>query len=271
MRPRIITLASIKGGVGKTTIAVNVACGLARYLGPNKVLLIDIDPQANATAVLLGMQAAAGPRREDAPVIEELLMEQADFTEVAQAVTLQSSESRGKVHYPESILHILPSHLSLAAVEPILATTIQGEYRLLDAIEAYIPHYEAIIIDCPPSLGALTFNALVVSDEVIIPVTPGIFPLVGLSYLQQTIQKAQRVNKKLKIAGVLPNLVERTLSSQDTMESLEKEFPGRILPSIPKRTVINDAHGAGLDVFAYDPAGDGSQAFDTLIRHLMEN
>ena len=148
---RLIAFASQKGGVGKTTSAINVACGWARVLGPRKVLLIDLDPQANATAVLLGVAAAAGPRHDGIHTVKELLMEEATVADTIQTVSLPAVKLKGGRAYQETELDIIPSHLELAMVEPLLNSRFLGEYRLRNSMQAIQAQYDVILVDCPPS------------------------------------------------------------------------------------------------------------------------
>lgn len=266
---RIIAFANQKGGVGKTTSAVNVASGLARTLGPEQVLLVDIDPQANATHVLLGLAAAAGPRRHGAHTVKEVLLEEVPARDAIRAVDLPMGEFKGRTLYPASTLHILPSHLELVTVEPHLTTTFRGEYHLQEAMAETVAAYRYIVVDCPPSLGALTLNALIFCQEVIIPVDPGEFALVGLGLLQSTIQKARRSNPRLRIGGVLPNSMEHTRLSQETVEALQANFGDLVLPPVPKRVAIGEAHSSGEDIFSYAPDSDGAAAYAAIIEELI--
>jgi chromosome partitioning protein len=266
---RIIALANQKGGVGKTTSAVNIACGLARKLGPERVLLVDIDPQANATHVLLGLAAAAGPRQAGAHTVKEVLLEEVAARDAIRAVSLDAAEYKGQTRFPASSLHILPSHLELVTVEPHLTSTFRGEYHLQEAMVDVDGNYAYIVVDCPPSLGALTLNALIYCDEVVIPVDPGEFALVGLGLLQSTIQKARRANPRLRIGGVLPNSIEHTRLSQETLAALQDNFGDLVLPAVPKRVAIGEAHSSGEDIFSYAPDSDGAAAYAAIIEELI--
>ena len=261
---RIIAIANQKGGVGKTTCSINIAFGWARMRGAGKVLLIDADPQANATSVALGIPFANGPRRAGVGVLYEVLLERLKASEVIQTVTV---ETNGQ--YPSTTLDVLPAHLQLAEAEAQLMGEFHREYKLKTALEEIQDQYEAIIIDCPPSLGVLTMNALLAANEVIIPVEPGVFPLVGIQYLHSTISKIQRVNQDLHITGVLPTMVDRTVLARDTQEQLTKSFGNMVLPDIPRRVVIGEAHAAGQDIFGYDPTGEISQIFASVVQEVM--
>jgi chromosome partitioning protein len=266
---RIICVANQKGGVGKTTSAINIACGLARFLGPNKVLLIDTDPQANATHVLLGIQTAAGPRKMGVNTIKEVLMEEAGAEETLQVSELEGVISKEGTTIPRSNVHVLPSHLELVTVEAILTSTFRGEYHLQNAMQDLMYNYEFIVVDCPPSLGALTLNALIFSEEVIIPVDPGEFALVGLGLLQSTIHKAKQANPRLHIAGILPNNIERTRLSRETIDTLKAHFGDIVLPPIPKRVAIGEAHSSTQDIFSYAPDSDAASAYASVIEGLI--
>lgn len=261
---RIIAIANQKGGVGKTTCAVNIAFGWARMRGPHTVLLVDADPQANATSVALGIPFANGPRRAGVGVLYEVLLERLKASEVVQTVEVAANS-----HYPATSLDILPAHLQLAEAEAQLMGEFHREYKLKTALTEIQGQYEVIIIDCPPSLGVLTMNALLAATEVIIPVEPGIFPLVGIQYLHSTISKIQRVNQDLHVTGVLPTMVDRTVLARDTREQLTKSFGGTVLPDIPRRVVIGEAHAAGMDIFGYEPNGDMAQAFAAVVEEVM--
>ena len=171
---RIIAIANQKGGVGKTTCAVNIAYGWARLRGPGRVLLVDADPQANATGVTLGIPFANGPRRAGMGVLYEVLLERLKASEVIQQVQVSANG-----HYQATTLDVLPSHLQVAEAEAQLMGEFHREYKLKTALVEIADRYEVIFIDCPPSLGVLTMNALLAATEVIIPVEPGVFPLVG--------------------------------------------------------------------------------------------
>lgn len=268
---RQIGIANQKGGVGKTTTAVNVACGAARLLGEGRVLLVDVDPQANATHVLLGVEVAAGPRRMDRPTMREVLNRDVSAENAIQPIELDAVKLKDGTSLPPSLLHILPSHLELATLEPILTSQFRGEYQLKRALQPIVDRYDVIIVDCPPSLGSLTLNALLFCEEVIIPVNPGEFALVGLGLLQSTIQQAREANPRLRIGGVLPNAMGRTRLSKETLEALRTHFGRIVLPPIPERVAIGEAHSSGGDIFAYAPTSDGATAYYDVIMTLFSS
>lgn len=261
---RIIAVANQKGGVGKTTCAINIAYGWARMRGAGSVLLIDADPQANATSVALGIPFANGPRHAGVGVLYEVLLDRLSVGEVVQTVKVPKNSN-----YPATSLDILPSHLQLAEAEAQLMGEFHREYKLKTALAEIQESYEAIFIDCPPSLGVLTMNALLAANEVIIPVEPGVFPLVGIQYLNSTIEKIKRVNQELHITGVLPTMIDRTVLARETQEQLEKSFGEMILPSIPRRVAIGEANAAGQDIFGFEPHGESAAAFAAVVQEVM--
>ena len=261
---RIIALANQKGGVGKTSCALNLAYGWARLVGPDKVLLVDADPQANATSVALGIPFANGPRRAGVGVLYEVLLGKATADDV-----IQVAEVDGNRKYAATTLHVLPSHLQLANIEMQLVSEFQREFRLREALNSVESEYEVIIIDCPPSLGLLTMNALVAATEVIIPVDVGVFPLVGIRYLKSTINRIKKVNEVLEVTGVIPTMVERTVLSRDTITQLTQDFPDLMLPEIPRRVLVGEAHASGQDIFGFAPNSDCTAAFESLVREVI--
>jgi len=261
---RIIAITNQKGGVGKTTCAVNLAYGWARLRGPGRVLLVDADPQANATGVTLGIPFANGPRRAGVGVLYEVLLERMKASEVIRRVQVAANG-----HYPATTLDVLPSHLQVAEAEAQLMGEFHREYKLKTALEEIAGRYEVIFIDCPPSLGVLTMNALLAATEVIIPVEPGVFPLVGIQYLHGTVEKIRRANPALHISGVLPTMVDRTVLARETRDQLTKTYGDRMLPDIPRRVIMGEANVAGQDIFGYDPEGEMARAFDAVVREVM--
>lgn len=262
---RVIAIANQKGGTGKTTSAVNIAAGLSRLHEAYRVLLIDIDPQANATAVFLGVPFAAGPRQAGIDTIYEVLLQQTPMAQVIQTVAMAR---QGKE--VDAFLHLLPAHLDLASAELELVNEFERERRLSRALAPIRDQYDFIVVDCPPSLGLLTVNALMAASEVLIPVDPGLFPIIGLNLLNQTIRMVQQANPALNILGVVPTLSDRTALSRDTQQELEATFGNRLLPSIPRRVAYGEAHASGQDIFAYDMNGDGAQAYATLLKEIMQ-
>jgi chromosome partitioning protein len=146
---RTIAIANQKGGTGKTTSAINIACGWARAIGPDRVLLVDLDPQANATAVALDVGLAVGPRRPDVPTIKEVLLEETAVSDAIQVKPLAGVDGLAGFQ-ADSNLHVLPSHLELAVLESLLSNTFRGEYRLKKQMESVRRNYDVIIVDCPP-------------------------------------------------------------------------------------------------------------------------
>jgi chromosome partitioning protein len=266
---RTIAIANQKGGTGKTTSAINIACGWARAIGSDRVLLVDLDPQANATAVALDVGLAVGPRRPDVPTIKEVLLEETAVSDAIQVKPLAGVDGLAGFQ-ADSNLHVLPSHLELAVLESLLSNTFRGEYRLKKQMESVRRNYDVIIVDCPPSLGTLTLNALIFCQEVLIPVDPGLFPLIGLGLLLNTIETVREANPQLHITGVLPTLVSRTVVSRDTLTQLENNFANLILPQIPQRTLINEAHTAGHDIFSFSPTSDSAEAYAAVVTALRE-
>lgn len=262
---RIIAIANQKGGTGKTTTAINLAAGLARANPQKRVLLVDIDPQANATAVFLGVPAAAGPRRAEATTIYEVLLGQVPAAEARRQIQLGGTPGAQPI-----TLDILPSHLDLASAELELVNVFERERQLHQKLAPIRGDYGFIVIDCPPSLGLLTVNALMAATEVLIPVDPGLFPIIGLNLLQRTVTMVRQANPDLEIIGVTPTLLDRTALARDTKEELEEAFGTRLLPAIPRRVAIGEAHAAGQDIFTYDAGSDGAEAYAALLREIMD-
>ena len=270
MNTRIITILNQKGGSGKTTTAVNIASAWARMLAMEgyqdeaAVLFIDIDPQASATAVLLGMQAAVGPRQFGVDTIYEVLLQRGSTIDAIQTIELEEAPGM-----PAAYLDVLPSHLELFKADSELAAVYQREMQLRRALASVQRHYQAIIIDCPPSLGVLTLNALAASTEAVIPVDPGVFPLIGLNMLKDVISMIQQDNPALHISGVIPTMQDRTVLSRDTVDQLEAGFEGRVLSAVPRRVAVGEAHAEGVDIYVSSPGSDASEAYLQITEELM--
>jgi chromosome partitioning protein len=261
--PRIIAIANQKGGTGKTTTAINLVSGLARLSG-QKVLLIDIDPHANTTAVFFGARYVASPN--SGLTIYEVLMNRAEITRVVHQIELEANDYCG---FPKASIDILPSHFNLASAELELVSIFQRENRLREALKPVKNTYHYMVIDCPPNLGLLTVNALMAATEVLIPVEPGYFPLLGLGLLNQTIQTVAAANDSLRIMGVLPVRMNRTNLAISTIAELKSAFGDRVLPLIPERIAIGEAHAQNQDIFSYARSGDGLKAYANLAREVM--
>lgn len=269
---RIYAMAMQKGGTGKTTCAINLAAGLARGVGegaPQKVLLVDLDPQANATAVFLSPKFTLGPT-DSAVTTYEVLVNQVHPDEAIKEVCLKGNERGG---FAPAILSLLPSHIRLARAELDLLGVLRREDRLSSTFRHLNQDYDTIIIDCPPSLGILTLNALIAAHEVIIPVEPGYFPLIGIGLLQQTIDDVAQIND-LRLTGVIPTIQDRTIEARETLAVLDQMFGDKVLPSIPSRVAIRNAHAAQMDIFGYatDAASrDATDAFVALVKEVRND
>ncbi len=261
--PRIIAIANQKGGTGKTTTSVNLVAGLARLEG-RRVLLVDLDPQANASAVFFGSTYVAGP--DPGLTIYEVLMGQVEAASVLRLVELAANN---RYHLPAVTIDILPAHINLAVAEQELISVFQRENRLQFALQPVQEQYEFIIIDCPPSLGLLTINALMVATEILIPVEPGVFPLIGLGLLRKTIDTVSAVNNNLRLLGLLPLRVNRTNLAASTLEELTAVFGDLVLSPIPERIAIGEAHAQGQDIFLYATRSDGAAAYAALVKEIL--
>ena len=260
-KPRKIAIANQKGGTAKTTTAINLSAGLARR--GHRVLLVDMDPQANASAVFLGAEFTLNPSLSQTTTYEVLIRE-TPSPQALQEIKLESNKE-----YPnEAAFYLLPSHVRLAATGMELPTLPHREHRLTHALKTIEHDYDFMIFDCPPTLGALTINALMAAREVIIPVEPGFFSIIGIGLLHQTISDLKAVNRGLKLLGVLPTLQDRTNESRETEETLQEIFPDYLLPGIPRRVAVKEAHGSGMDIFGYDGKNDAALAYTALVEEV---
>jgi chromosome partitioning protein len=251
--PYIYAVANQKGGVGKTTTSVNLAVYLAAE--GQRVLLVDLDPQANASSSL-------GVARDKAVASTyEVLLGQA----TAAKATLRNGKLR---------LALIPAAPSLAAAEVELVGEVAREYRLKEALESEMHRYDYVLIDCPPSLGLLTVNALTAaSSGVLIPVQSEYLALEGLGQLSRTVQLVkQRLNRDMEIAGLVLTMHDtRTALAQQVAGEVEKHFGDKVFRTrIPRSVRLSEAPSYGQPILTYSPASPGAAAYRALAVELLE-
>lgn len=250
---RIISVANQKGGVGKTTTSVNLGACLA-YLG-KKVLLVDIDPQGNATS-------GVGIDKADVDsCIYDVLVEDANAKNVVKPTDVEN-------------LYMIPATIQLAGAEIELVPTISREVRLRRALESIESMYDYIIIDCPPSLGLLTINALTASNSVLIPVQCEYYALEGLSQLLNTVRLVQKhLNTELMIEGVLLTMLDaRTNLGIQVIDEVKKYFQDKVYQSvIPRNIRLSEAPSHGKPIIIYDPKSRGAEVYLDLAKEVMMN
>jgi chromosome partitioning protein len=248
----VIAIVNQKGGVGKTTTAINLGAALAE-LGI-AVLLVDLDPQANSTSGL-GFDPARARR-----TVYDLL---AGETSLQQSL-LETATPQ---------LQLVPSHIDLAGAEIELATMTEREARLRKALAVIPDGIACVIIDCPPSLGLLTLNALTAATGMLIPTQCEYFALEGLRHLIYTHQLVRsRLNPKLELAGILMTQFDaRTTLSWDVLEEVRRAYPTHVLNTlIPRNVRISEAPSHGQSVIQYDPTCKGAAAYRALAKELLE-
>lgn len=248
--PQIITVVNQKGGVGKTTTAVNLGAYLA-HLG-KFVLLVDVDPQANATSGL---------------GIDHKTLEHGVYETLIGEKSLPSIIK----HTSHEGYRIAPSTLSLAGAQVELVNIDRREFRLNDALAEVKHAYDYIIIDSPPSLGLLTVNALTAADAVLIPVQAEYYALEGLGQLIETINLVkENLKPNLEILGAVLTMFDgRNRLSQDVFNELYKYFPDKIFRSVIPRSVrLAEAPSFGKSILHYDPSSKGARAYERLAREL---
>ncbi|MFA6475616.1 MAG: AAA family ATPase [Patescibacteria group bacterium] len=248
---RVIAFANQKGGVGKTTTTVNVASFLA--LSGKKVLLIDADPQANATSNL-GINAKQLERG-----IYDVIIGKMPLSNVLFQTAVKD-------------LHIAPATISLAGATVELVPLERREYQLQQAIKSVLYYYDYVVIDCPPSLDMLTVNALVAASEVIVPVQCEYFALEGLGQLLQTIELVkQHLQPDLFVSGAVVTMYDKRNSlSKEVMAELQKYFPDRLFSSIiPRNVTLAEAPSFGQPIAVYDPHSKGGKAYAALTKEIM--
>ncbi len=247
----MIALANQKGGVGKTTSSVNLSSSLA-FLG-KKVLLVDIDPQGNASS---GVGVNKG---EIEHCIYDVLVDDVAIQDVLQKTDLDN-------------LNVIPATIQLAGAEVELVPAISREIRLKKAIDSIRDDYDYVIIDCPPSLGLLTLNALTAADSVLIPVQCEYYALEGLSQLLNTIRIVQKhLNEDLEIEGVLLTMLDaRTNLGIQVIEEVKKYFQNKVFNTIiPRNVRLSEAPSHGKPILLYDAKSKGAEVYLELAKEVV--
>ena len=257
---RRITVANQKGGVGKTTSTVNLAAALAMQ-GQN-VLVIDLDPQGNASTAL------GVPHHEGTPSVYEVLIDGRPLADVVVPVA----------EVPR--LWCAPATLTLAGAEPELVSVVAREYRLSRALDAYLRAHEAahgrldyVFIDCPPSLGMLTVNALTAAEEVLIPIQCEYYALEGLTQLLRVVSLVNaQLNERLAVSAILLTMFDsRTKLASQVAEEVRTHFGDQVLPTVIPRSVrLSEAPSYGQTVMSYDPGSPGALSYLEAAREFAE-
>jgi chromosome partitioning protein len=249
---RVVAMCNQKGGVGKTTTTINLGASLAEY--GRKVLLVDFDPQGSLS-VGLGMN----PHEMDLTIYNLLMQRDVEFDEVV---------------VPSGVpgMDLLPSNIDLSAAEVQLVHEVAREQTLQRVLKPALEQYDVILIDCQPSLGLLTVNALTAADGVIVPLECEYFALRGVALLKTTIDKVkERLNPKLEIDGVLGTMFDgRTLHSREVMERLVQAWGDKVFHTVIRRTVkFSDSTVAGEPITSYASTSAGAESYRQLAREVL--
>lgn len=248
---KVVSIANQKGGVGKTTTSINLSTVLAKK--NKKVLLIDADPQGNATS-------GFGISKDQQFSVYDVLIEDIEIEN-----TLQSTKIKN--------LDICPSNINLAGAEVQLVAAINREFRLKNKIDEIRDKYDFIIIDCPPSLGLTTLNAFTASDSVLIPVQCEYYALEGLGQLMNTINLVKKhTNKSLQIEGALLTMYDvRTNLSNQVAKEVKKYFDNKVYKSIiPRNVKVSEAPSYGMPITIYDPHSKGAKSYEKFAKEFLK-
>ena len=250
---RVVAVCNQKGGVGKTTTTINLGAALAEF--GRRVLLVDFDPQG-ALSVGLGIQ----PHELEATVYN-LLMERGTSPE---EVVIKTSVAG---------MHLLPSNIDLSGAEVQLVHEVGREFVLGGVLEPLLPDYDVVLIDCQPSLGLLTINALACADGVLIPLECEYFAMRGVALLMETIDKvSSRLNHSLVMDGLLATMFDsRTLHSREVLQGVVEGFGDKVFHTVISRTVrFPDATVAGEPITSFDPASMGANSYRELAKEVLD-
>lgn len=249
---KVIAIVNQKGGVGKTTTAVNLCTVLAQK--GKKVLLIDEDPQGNATS---GLGVEKGAEKS----IYDVLINETSFEDVIKKTSIKN-------------LYLCPSNINLAGAEVELVNTISRESKMKEKIEEIQDNFHYIIIDCPPSLGLLTINALTAANSIMIPIQCEYYALEGVGQLMNTVNLIKRqLNKDLYIEGVVLTMNDaRTNLSTQVINEVKKYFKDNVYKTIiPRNVKLSEAPSYGMPITAYAPRSKGAKCYEKLANELLKS
>ena len=248
---KIISIANQKGGVGKTTTAVNLSTILAKK--GKKVLLIDTDPQGNATSGL-------GIEKEVELSTYDLLIMEVPAKDIIQETGIKN-------------LYICPSNMNLAGAEVQLVSMMSREQRMKEKLDEIKEYFDYILIDCPPSLGLITLNAFTASDSVLIPVQCEYYALEGLGQLLNTVELVRKhLNKNLYIEGALLTMYDiRTNLANQVVREVKKFFQNKVYKTvIPRNVRVSEAPSYGMPITVYDPKSKGARSYEKFTREFIK-